>query len=102
MDVSDGHAFEACHAVGDEAVGQREGQAVEGGGDVEQSVGTLRGVGSREGGHGQSGLHEGAADEVAAKGSDYGAILSDHDASLITMTDLFEALDAKAIIYQFE
>ena len=43
-----------------------------------------------------------AADEVAAKGSDYGAILSDHDASLITMTDLFEALDAKAIIYQFE
>ena len=41
-----------------------------------------------------------AAEKIADMGSDYGAVLTDNDASLITMTDLFQALNDKGVIYR--
>lgn len=41
-----------------------------------------------------------AAKKIADMGSDYGAVLTDNNASLITMTDLFQALNDKGVIYR--
>ena len=58
MDISDGHALQPCHAIGNEAISHREGQAVERGIDVQHAVFTLGSVGAAEGGYRHTRLHQ--------------------------------------------
>ena len=66
VDIADGYAFEARHIVGDEAVHQREGQAIQLCIHVDDAVSIVGCIGAVESGHRHTVLQEISIDEMAS------------------------------------